>query len=330
VNFSTGVDKSKESVLPSLNQALANFLTLEDLYLCSELIHYTSLRSAARSFNIDPSLLSKKLKNIETKLNIVAVTKSPSGILFTKEFMEISHKCSELINEIKSLKSISTDSENSFTDTLTIAAPGYLNTLICTNLVSDLEKINPQLKFRFVDVSPIETHELAKKGLVDIILSTSKLDLEKRFQKEPICTFDWAFFLRKGHPLIENPTSEEQFHIVSNIFYDGHKFNTIQLNLEQKNKQFRWGHESQTAANALKIAEGSNHLAYLPILSAYPYLKLDKMACLSNKLLGFPPPQNQVLFMYVEKDRVKKSIMDNCLFSIKATTEGAKNEINLT
>ena len=317
-----------EAKLASINQAINGLLNTEELYICGEIVNYTSLRAAARSFNMDPSLLSRKLKTIEGKLDIIAITKSPTGIIFSKEFIKISKQSAAILEKLDVLRKKAFSSDNNFDQILTFAGPGYLNTLFSGDLIKTLSEQELKTKCRFIDVSPIEMHELAKNGLVDIIFSTSELDLEKRFCKIPISTFEWAFFLRTDHPMTkQEATDVKNFNVVSPVFFDGHKFNSVKLNLDDKDNKITWGHESQTAASALSIAEKSDHLAYLPILSAYQSLKAGEVKYMANKELGISPAENQILSVYVEKDKVKKSTMDYCIEIIKTVTEGVKNEI---
>lgn len=314
--------------------ATDSLLNIQEIQICSELPNFSSIRNAAQALSMDPSRLSRIVKDVEEKLGHTLIKKGPSGITFTSEFLSLSQECHELYEKIQNINGLLSSSKRKFKKTLTIGAHGFIIQLICPEIIAHFEKSFREYRFNFLDLSPNEIIELSKKGVLDIALTTHDENLHKRLIKSHISTIRWMPFIRKRHPLNSDKKSPlvTDYSVVAPIYFDGHKVVTSDLNLYMKNehskerKRLSYGHCSQTASVALGICYKSDHIAYVPEFTSIDLLRSGKISKLPKTYKM--EEKKQKLNLFIDQDRIEQKFYIELQYVLKKLFKGLKNEIN--
>ncbi len=283
-------------------------LKISDFILIRELQYHQSLRSLSRAFKIEPQNMSKLIKRIETELGLNLVRRSSKGISLTPEAFNLIESFSDvfkLLKQNQNQKIIIEKQEKVKNTTYTLAARGFINACLIPSLIKSADQILPQLKYLVVDASPAKKEEWARLGLVDFIISVEELDLGKNWQSEPVGTFSWNFYCRKGL-IVTNPIKREalsQYSILGHAHINDKRTIKEDNFMLEKNSKKSFQHAAETAISGMHISSLTDNFCYIPDLLVK---QLPPKNGLQKILLENEPVKSQAVYLNAHIDRVQQ------------------------
>lgn len=243
-------------------------ISLFELEILSLLRDFKTLRTLARSLEVEISYLSKVIQRLEHDLSTEIIKTSPQGYVLTSEGQNIV-KCARALTESAG-ELLQGKSSGPDYDFLTIGSRGFLNIFFCGSMLEALQKSKSDHRFRFLDMSPDEIRTTAIGGVTDIAIHLEKIDWPNTWDSMLIGNFQWKFFCRHKHPLAKKITSQEllKYPLVSSCHWNGSAIANSPDRLSIPKKLRLRGHEMQTALTAIEIIRNTDQLALIPTVIA--------------------------------------------------------------
>lgn len=276
---------------------LKNF-TLHQIQLISQLSETQGIRDFARKFSMDPSAVTRLLKDIENALGFSLATRSKKGLIITPEGKQVVSLAKELVVQFmkfEDLKKI--DPVYALIPTINIGTRAFISTLI-SEVISKEPIESNRVKFRFLDSSPSDLIRASLTGSVDIAIHFEEWALPETWISEDAATLTWGLIARKKHPLkLKATLADTQFYPFVGVSYlSGERVERSPDIFPLRWSERRIGHEGQTAATSKGIVLNSNHLAFLPLITVASELESGEL-----KLI-------EILDMDVVKMKIKLSV----------------------
>lgn len=250
------------------------------------------------------------------------IVRSPLGIQATTEALELGKRSFNLLSQLEDIQLFNhSETKTVKKQTITISAAGYINSFIAKSLAGSSSMVEDSIAFRYLDSSPAELSELIKQQIPDTFFTFSEAVKDsKGYQRVEIGEIFWGIYARKGHPTRYNSSLKNilQYPIIRPAHWDHFKVITGEEGIPVKKSLKTYGDECQTSTTALSLAARSDQLVYLPSIA----VDFDMVGGSLEKVDSKEIPQlSKPLFMYVHKDRIKNSLLNEMLKKIQ-------NEIN--
>ena len=279
-------------------------LTINDLYIVSQLPNFRSIRALANHISISAPAVSKKINSIEKKLDFNLIKRSSTGISITNEGLlgakwanEIISKTSSLPSKLKNLNS---------KQHLIIGSRGFLIASLLPSIVSSFDE---KYKLSFIDLSPVDTMKLMQNQQIDISITLDKKSLGENWESFYIGELVWELMASSQNRIPKNIEliDLDKYQIAHSTFYDGQT--VIQgedfLKIPQKYKSH--GHGIQNTFSAINLAIHSKQLVYVPKLAALEALNTNKLKIINLKHVK---RTSNPIYLNINIDKVSKNSLD--------------------
>lgn len=284
-------------------------LSIRDLRLLSELPQVSSLRNLARKQGLAPPQVSKILKTLEDALGATLVSRSASGFTLTLAGQHAADTAARICSSLEELQIPPEGVQPAYAREVRVGSRGFLNAMLAPLLVQRFEKESPGTGFTFVDLSPGEKLEAARREALDVLVSVEDLHLGKNWETTEVGTMSWGLYGAADHPLARSAcvTSAEvaEHRILRSAWWDGRSVATggdyVPLPTHSKSH----GHRIQTAHVALRMVARSRQLVYVPRLVAQDDVERGH---LREVVVEGLEPVSEPVYLSVSLDRVEKRV----------------------
>jgi DNA-binding transcriptional LysR family regulator len=199
---------------------------------------------------------------------------------------------------------INLDQPSAFEKNLVIGSRGFLNVSLAGSIARYFQDRETNLDF--VDASPSEMLDAAKKNALDIAISLESISFGKGWIERSVGSLKWAVYGNPRHPLAHGATPKgiERYRLGHQCFWNGR---IIESNLRTPHATLggiaQLGFGAQSAMTAIQIASTTEQLVCVPRMVGHA-------ACLSGLVVEIPVLRGQLpssgVYMSAHLDRVKK------------------------
>lgn len=294
-----------------------NDLTIQDLEILSQLPKMTSIRSFAQNLDITPSFLSKKIKRLENTIGITLIKRSTQGISITEEATEAIKTAREIVEKISKITNTRPVQKEDL-KVINIGTRGFLNSALIPLILNHFQNKNIKRRFQFIDMSPDDQMNAAKKNEVDILITLKKTNFGDSWLTNSLIPIKWNVYAGRNHPLAKKKNISLEKALVYPFtkpsFWDGNSIMTINDSLPIKRKNLTFGHSIQNTQSAISIITNTNQLTYIPDIAALRSLELGEIEKLS--IYDIDTKEDQ-LFISVHSDRVSNIVYNEFVKAIE-------------
>ncbi len=296
-------------------------LSFDDMTLVVEVHRLNSIREVARRLQLEPSHVSRRIKDIEQKIGKKLFERSTKGLFLTPDGEDFTRFCERSLFIFDEFESSTSSFPQRKKKDLTFGSTSFLNNHLVSTIASELMENGLIENARLLDFSPDQFTSLGLKSGFEAGVHIGEIDWPKTWSSLNVGTIRWALFARKSHPILANPSLEAildlPFIIPTYWTPDG---------LHRGNDQFpvpvskrKVGSETATADAALHLLKKTNQIAFLPEVVANYSIKLgevERVPC--PEVL---PSVSRPLFLSVRSDSVSKIIFQFMVKTIQAELE---------
>lgn len=240
-------------------------LSFSDLEIVIALSEFRSVRSLARDRSVSAGQLSKGLKRIELNVGFPLFRRTAGGVSLTPEGVMFKKQAQEILLQLPSLAS-QRGMGSSRTKTLSVASTNLINTFVLPRVIASLGTKSPDTRFRLLDVAPDQMVALGSRGLIDIAVDLGAHQWTKNWEVKRAGDLVFGLYGRKGHPL-GNQANVEQVKRFPFLYPTYLTQNAVRFGNDQcpiPRTQRILGHQTSTAASAMRIAQASDQLLFGP------------------------------------------------------------------
>ena len=296
-------------------EELLRELTFSDLRLLQCLRGEKSLRAVARTINMEPAAISKRMTRIEELFAFEIVKRSPRGFVFTGEGEQLVRKAELLLKNAEDVFGAGRPRAE-FDRILTIGSRGFLNILLTMPFLDSAKTFSAKTRLRFIDMSPQELQRAATAGALDIAVHFEELEWTPSWTSIKTDNLAWKLIARVGHPL---KTESSLSDVLKYPFIGPGSWTGDQLVTGADGFPVPWqsripGHEVQTALNALRIICGTDQLVFLPALLAHEFLMDDHVKIIE---VSDVPSVEKAIHISVHSDRVSQREFMNLVGAVR-------------
>ena len=281
-------------------------LSIRELRLLAALPRVRSIRSFAAELAITPQALSKNIQRLEELLRVSLLQRSAVGVVPSSEARELSLWARGVLAKVEGLESFSeATGATQFRHTLTFGTRAFMNTLLSGSFLkhSELAKIG----WRFIDLSPHETVEAARRGGLQVAVSLGKLPFPDDWRSEKVGELVWSLYVRQGHPIAAVVQASElaAYDFTFATYWDGTSVVRGEDFSPIKGRERRFGYGIQTAHTAIEVALASDHIVNVPRPLARPFVERQE---LREVTVRSGHPQSHEVYLAVQADLVSASL----------------------
>lgn len=166
--------------------------------------HAGSFTKAALAVGISQSGITKSVADLEDELGISLFYRTAKGATLTEEGRDFIERAERLMDDARMLMAGTHERRDVFAQTLRIGVcPSSLELLMVEPLAILLGR-HPSIRFDVVRLTFEHAAQLLRTGAIDIGIGFEEAFSEwGEFRCENIATMRLAFFVRKGHPLLQ-------------------------------------------------------------------------------------------------------------------------------
>jgi DNA-binding transcriptional LysR family regulator len=306
-------------------------LTLQQIDILAQLTDTRGLRQIARKNNLDPSAVSRLLKDVESSLRLKIAVRSTSGFLLTEEGIKISTVAKEILVSAKKFDDLHPfDPKMANWPVCSLGSRGFITAIFAGLFAKNsIEKI--QTRLRFVDASPRDLLRSCLTDIVDAALHLENWNLPKTWETQKVASMTWGLVARKEHPIKEVVSLKDcqKYPFISASYLGQDQIERSPDVFPLTWSQRRVGHESQTAMSTKAILlESEDHIGFLPLITLKHEIESGQIKVISVKNT---PISQMSLYLSIQQDRVSqkiRSLIFKTLDEIQAIdTKLAKNLI---
>lgn len=195
----------------------------DDIGCFVKLVEVGSYHKAADKMNISPATLTRRIQNLESKINVVLLVRNAKKFCLTTEGQLLYSKFKDLDKNLNEVLAVYNAKDSTDADTLNVVLPLTLSSKLITPYIS-------KFKDKYPDVNLIVNYETSPTNLlnsnVDLIMThhkTSHSKFDYRFlRKENInlyCTPN--YILQNGYPTTVSELSNHK--IINGVDYESLK-----------------------------------------------------------------------------------------------------------
>jgi DNA-binding transcriptional LysR family regulator len=247
------------------------------------------------------------LRVLEDALGFEVVSRSASGFTLTAAGRHASEAAARIVESLHGLKPRPNGSKDTYSRYVRLGSRGFLNAMIAPLVAARCERERPELGFCFVDLSPGEKLEAARREALDVLLSVEDLQLGRNWETVEVGHMTWGLFGACSHPLAgvaaALPEDLARHGVLRGAWWDGRSIVVGDDFVPVPETHKGRGYQVQTAHAALGVVARSEQLVYVPRLVAASAVERGQVAEIH---LEGVDPVSQPLYLSVSKDRVEK------------------------
>ncbi len=282
--------------------------TFADFEMLVRLPEHSSLRDVAASLDMDPAKVSRRVADIENRLGTKLLTRSNMGVVVTQDGHHVAVQARRVLGALKEFDvARRTESGSQYEDFITVGARGFLNAYAGAAAYRALaEGLSARTGLRFLDQSPEESREAAKRGTVDIVIGVEADGLGKAWMSTHVGDLRWRLYANARHPLTFGGTVSDlrNYRVAHHCFWNGQRIATSAGLLEAVGIAHN-GYGTETAATAMALLQVSDHVVCAPSLVARDLLASGVIAEL--RIEGIDETSTP-LHMALHQDRISGAI----------------------
>ena len=284
-------------------------ISLGDLQLLVDLPRFHSLRSWAAKNKMTPIAATRVIKRIEDALDTVIIHRSALGFTMTSAGDALIKKSLELLQAASGLSAVAgQDPSAGFKRTMTFGSRGFLNVALAGSIGDTVRSVSNSEGIRFVDLSPDETIDAMRAGMLDIVLSIGELSVTKDWLSYPVGKIGWSVYGRKHHPLVFSSNLKQdisQYRIIHHAYWNGKRMINNEGMAHAVTGRAQNGYGAETAFTALSICCSTDQVVYAPKIAAKFWVEMNLVQEIPIKM-GDDAELPAVL--YVASSRVSKAM----------------------
>ena len=241
-------------------------LTFSDLEIFVVLGEVRSVRAVARERRLSPSQVSKILKRIEVSVGAVLFKRTALGISLTPEGIEFRQNAQAILGQLPALVPNRLGSRKARVKTVTIGTTSLLNAHLLPRVLARVSRNEPNVQFRILDMPPDQIVHMGLKGVIDIAVHWDRIKWTSLWDSRDVGEIRFGLFGRKGHPLGARATADQvrPFPFLLPIYLQQSSVRYGDDRCPLKRELRIAGDQTSTASTAVKIAEDSDQLMFVP------------------------------------------------------------------
>lgn len=292
-------------------------VTVGEIGLLSELPQHTSLRALARARSLDPVKVTRVIQGLELKLGVKLVQRSNLGIRLTQDGERLASRAASLLGNLRDFeKARSSGPVQSYGETLTVGSRGFLNVFFAAPVLQAINgRGGRERGLSFIDLSPDDAADAARKGFLDICIGFESEPLGATWEFAPIGQLVWAIFGRARHPLAAGATRADlqRYRIANHCFWNGSHVVASDGLLKDRYGVRQLGHGTQTAQAALEVAAVTDQLACVPAIVARDLLESGRIVPID---VAETEPIRTDVYLGVHTERISRADRDALLAAL--------------
>lgn len=242
-------------------------LSIKDIRILADLPKISSIRSYARSKGVSAASISKRIKVIETKLDLEILDRSTVGVSITSKGKSVTNWARELLkNSIENADIFAKSTENRKIE-LTIGTRGFLNISTSSAFIKALGSTH---SLKFIDLSPNDTFQLIRNKKLEITLSFQAQKYGEDWQSVFLGKMEWVILKNAQYktPKLVKLDDLKKYPIVHATYWDGTSVISGEDFLDVPKVYKSFGHGVQTAQTAISVALSCKQFIYVPKICA--------------------------------------------------------------
>ena len=180
------------------------------------LIEERSVSRAANRLHVTQPAMSKTLNRLRETFDDPLFARSKRGIQPTPRTEALAKNLIHLLSDIESLLDAGEFSPQAFRGEIVIAISEYVGFTLLPSLTARLETRAPKLKLRTITRAEQQLDLLAD-GRLDFAIQLSRNSYPSEFRHHELASSPLAVFVRRDHPLTQQPISEENLRLFPQI-----------------------------------------------------------------------------------------------------------------
>jgi DNA-binding transcriptional LysR family regulator len=279
-------------------------ITFLELEAFVEIGRLRSLRAVARLKGLQPSHVSKILNRLQRKLSIPLFRTSPSGVVLTREGIQLVETADKILREAESFRAERPGTvKPAPRSVLTIGAVSFLQRFLLPPCMDALGALAPQARFRLLELQPDQLVAAGLRGAMDLTVHVGVLPWTKRWSSLPLGVLSWALVARPDHALAAGATQAQVLahpfvtptYWTNEGFFVGNDY--CPLPWDERIK----GHEVSSAEGAVQMVLHTGQLAFIPRLTVASHLASGRLV--EVRVKGWKRVERPV-FLSVKSDAV--------------------------
>lgn len=239
-------------------------LRLGDLATFLGVLRFGSIHGAARALAVTPSQVSKAIARLERHLGVRLLVRSSRGIVVSDAGRELAPRFEDLLARADGLRGLDRRPQLE----LTMAASAFMNTLFLPLIVDAL----PEQRIRGLDMPPGVAGAYASEPFFDLALTAGNEEWPDSWVRLHVANMRQGLFAAPsvarelGAPPVAPARLAEREFVVPIYSYRGRVMagdDGCPLPLHER----RIGHQTQTLALALVLAQRTDQLVFAPAVA---------------------------------------------------------------
>ena len=229
-----------------------------------------SIRALSRSLDLKPAYLSKVMMRLEKKLGVPLFKRSSSGILLTREGVELV-KTAESILELSLHLRKGPQADHSMSERIwSVGAISFICSCFLSECIAQISCSQKNTRFRLVEFTHNELVSHGLKGAFEMAVHIGELEWTRSWISAEIGSMRWGLYARRTHPLAQSTLEKEvikfPFIVPTDWTHQGFSIGEdyCPLPWDQRIK----GDEVATAETALELVSFTQQLTFVPELVA--------------------------------------------------------------
>jgi DNA-binding transcriptional LysR family regulator len=285
-------------------------LRLADLSTFLAIVRCGSLSGAARNLGVSPSQVSKAMARLERQLGLTLLARSSLGATPSETGRRIAPDFEAILQRLQNLQHDGTQAAPE----LTVVATAFLN----QHCLPAIARRLPALRIRSLEVPPGIASAYAGLNAFDAAITTSTERWPGSWERVKVGELRRALFaspqLAKklgGGPL--DPEKLRGIPFVAPIYSHNGQVITGDDLCPLPLAARRLGHETQTVALALELAQATQQLVFAPVISARAWVKQGRLVELPVRGWDVRDP----LFLGCHGERVQARVQRELIATLR-------------
>lgn len=247
---------------------------LSDLSTFLAVVRFGSINGAARGLHVSPSQVSKAVERLERRLGLNLLVRGRRGVTASAAGKRAVPRFEAMLGELDALRS----SESTPQQTLTIVGTAFLNATFIPTITAAI----PKFRVRSLELPPGVASAYAAERLFDAALTTGSEQWPSSWLKTPVGDLRRGLFgsravAAKLGSAPAKPEAIAKLSFIGPIYsYHGQVVpgeDACPLGPRER----RLGHQTQTLALALELAERSDQVVFAPEIAARPFVTSGRL-----------------------------------------------------
>jgi DNA-binding transcriptional LysR family regulator len=285
-------------------------LRLSDLRTFMAVVRLGSINGAARGLHVSPSQVSKAIERLERRLNLELLTRGRRGVSVSAAGQHAIRRFEAIFAELAALDGEGKSGSHQFT----IVATAFLNAAFIPTIVSAV----PRLRVRSVELPPGVASAYAAERLFDAALTNGTEKWPKSWNRVPIGELRRALFAappmaqRLGRKPLR-PESLSGVPFIAPVYSYHGQVVPGEDGCPIPASERQSGHQTQTVALALDLAQLGEQVVFAPEIAARPYVASGRLVELP--VVGWDVRDS--LFIVCDAERVMASDLRDIVAALR-------------